>query len=82
MYKIFLTERALKDLNSLERDTASAILKKLKEYSINPFLYARKLTNPIIGTYRFRIGRYRVIFDTDKDNLVVLRIGHRKNIYK
>jgi mRNA interferase RelE/StbE len=33
--------------------------------------------------YRFRVGDYRVIFDMERDKLVilVLQIGHRKNIY-
>ncbi|WP_457554830.1 type II toxin-antitoxin system RelE family toxin [Candidatus Pyrohabitans sp.] len=28
------------------------------------------------------IGDYRVIFDVDGDNIVILRIGHRKSIYR
>jgi mRNA interferase RelE/StbE len=35
-----------------------------------------------IGTYRFRIGDYRAIFDIDGENIVILRIGHRRDIYK
>ena len=30
----------------------------------------------------FRIGDHRVVFDLDDNNIVILRIGHRKNIYK
>jgi len=30
---------------------------------------------------RFRIGNYRVIFDLEGDEIVVLRAGHRKDIY-
>ncbi|HJH28326.1 MAG TPA: hypothetical protein C5S51_01315 [Methanosarcinaceae archaeon] len=35
-----------------------------------------------MGTYIFRIGEYRAIFDIDGGNIVILRLGHRKNIYK
>ncbi|PIU83448.1 MAG: hypothetical protein COS68_03990 [Elusimicrobia bacterium CG06_land_8_20_14_3_00_38_11] len=35
-----------------------------------------------MGMYRFRVGDYRVIFDVDKNNIVILRIGHRKKIYR
>ena len=34
--------------------------------------------------YRFRVGDYRVIFDMDKDKLIILvllHIGYRRNIY-
>jgi len=40
------------------------------------------LIHPKIGTYRFRMGDYRVIFDTEDENIVILRIGHRRSIYK
>jgi mRNA interferase RelE/StbE len=35
-----------------------------------------------LGPYRFRIGDYRVIFDLVDDEIVVLRVGHRREIYK
>jgi mRNA interferase RelE/StbE len=44
--------------------------------------YAQKLTNPEFGTYRFRIGDYRVIFDLVEEQLIVLRVGHRSDIYR
>ncbi len=58
------------------------IVIKLKEFTDEPLKYARKLTNPKIGTYRFRIGEYRVIYDIDDNKIVILRIGHRKSIYR
>jgi len=40
------------------------------------------LINPEFGTYRFRIGDYRVIFDIEDDQIIVLRIGHRREVYR
>jgi mRNA interferase RelE/StbE len=82
MYKVILTKRALKDLESLTEEIKMRIIGKLREYSHNPFNYCTKLSDPRIGTYRFRIGDFRIIFDIDDDKLVILRIGHRKEIYK
>ncbi len=82
MYKIIFTESALKDINKLENHIKQQIGIKLKSYCEAPYNFARKLSNFKIGTYRFRIGDYRVIFDVDIQNLVILRIGHRKEIYK
>jgi len=57
--------------------------KSLDSVDLTGFLSsAIKLTNPKIGTYRFKIGDYRVVFDLDDKTIVVLRIGHRKSIYK
>jgi mRNA interferase RelE/StbE len=38
--------------------------------------YAEKLTDPKLGTFRFRIGDYRIIFDIEDNEIVVVRIGH------
>ena len=81
MYRIVLTRRALKDLEKIDKRTQNRIAEKLKEYAQNPFKYARRLVNPYIGTYRFRIGDYRVIFDINDGTIVILRIGHRRSIY-
>ena len=82
MYKVVLTKRSLKDLENIDGYNKSRIAVKLKEYSKEPQKYGEKLMSHKIGTYRFKIGDYRVIFDIDNNNLVILRIGHRKNIYK
>jgi len=43
----------------------------------------RRLSGPEEALYRLRIGAYRVIFKKDEVRLVILvvRVGHRKEIY-
>jgi mRNA interferase RelE/StbE len=48
----------------------------------DPLIHAEKLIDSRFGTYRFRVGAYRVIFDLEGNDLVVLRVGHRKEIYR
>ncbi len=36
----------------------------------------------ISGVRRFRVGNYRVIFTINKKIIEVLRVGHRREIYK
>ncbi len=87
-YHIEYTEKALEDLSCLEKDIARRIRNKIDFFSaqVNPFRFAKKLKDPEAGTYRFRIGDYRAIFDVDhKGNvsiLHILRIKHRKEIYQ
>jgi len=82
MYEIILTHRAIKDLERFDPGTRRRLGQKLQEYAVDPIPNARKLVDPTIGTYRFRIGDYRVIFDLVGTTIVVLRIGHRKEIYR
>lgn len=82
MYKLVYTKRAVRDVKKLDKYTKKRISDTLSRYKQEPFLYAEKLTDPILGTYRFRIGDYRVIFDLVENEIVILRIGNRKEIYK
>jgi mRNA interferase RelE/StbE len=82
MFKFVFTQRALRDLETIDTGTQRRIALKLREYAGEPLRNARKLIHPKIGMYRFRIGDYRVIFDVDDGTIVVLRIGHRSTIYK
>jgi mRNA interferase RelE/StbE len=76
------TRRAVKDLMKLDDDTKRRIGKTLLRYRNDPLKYAHKLSDSRLGGYRFRIGDYRVIFDLIDDDIVILRVGHRKDIYK
>jgi mRNA interferase RelE/StbE len=81
-YTLIYTQRAERDIAGLDSKTKERIDKTLLRYKEEPLRYAEKLSDPILGTYRFRIGDYRVIFDLEGNEIVVLRVGHRKEIYK
>ena len=81
-YRLLYTQRAVKDIQSLEEKIKQRIGKTLLRYSEDALKYARKLSDPRLGTYRFRVGEYRVIFDLEGNDVVILRVGHRKEIYR
>lgn len=79
-----LTPKAFKQLQKLPQTTQQRIIRKLDFYcQKDPINYADKLTNYLLGSFRFRIGNYRVIFDLLENNtLLILLIGHRRDIYR
>ena len=81
-YSLVYTNRAIKDLKQIDEKIKQRIGNTLLRYSEDPLKYAEKLTDPRLGTYRFRIGEHRIIFDLENSDVVVLRIGHRKDIYR
>ena len=81
-YRLVYTQRASKDIQKLEPKVKSRIGKALLRFEADPLGYAKRLTNAELGTYRFRVGDYRIIFDLVADKIVVLRVGHRRDIYK
>jgi mRNA interferase RelE/StbE len=81
-YRLVYTNRAVKDIQKLEPQIKARIGKALLRFESNPLRHATPLTNSSLGTYRFRVGDYRVIFDLEGDDIVVLRVGHRRQIYR
>jgi mRNA interferase RelE/StbE len=82
IYKLVYTRRAERDIQKLDSDAKDRIGKALLRYREEPLRFAEKLSDPILGEYRFRIGDYRVIFDIEGNEIIILRVGHRREIYR
>jgi mRNA interferase RelE/StbE len=81
-FHLVYTRRAEKDIRSLDPAVRKLIAKAILKLQSNPAEHSERLTDPRIGTYRFRAGDYRVIFDLVENDVVILRVGHRKEIYR
>ena len=81
-YRLIYTARAIKDIKKLDFSVRDRIGKTLLRYEGDPLGYGEKLTDAKFGAYRFRIGDYRVVFDIEGEEIVVLRVGHRREIYR
>lgn len=82
MYDIIFSEQALKQLEKLEKTTQERIIKVLERIRIRPEHFITTLVGDY--GYKLRVGDYRVILDLDRDKLLILviKVGHRKSIYK
>jgi mRNA interferase RelE/StbE len=81
-YRLTYTLRAVRDIEGLDSRIKKRIENTLLRCQKDPLRYAERLTQSKLGTYRFRIGDYRVVFDLEGEEIVVLRVGHRREIYK
>lgn len=79
-YTLVYTARAVSDVRSFDAVVRKKLSKKLLGLAHDPKRKSKKLSDPKLGTYRYRIGDYRIIFDVVGQKIVVLRIGHRKDI--
>ena len=82
LYEIVFSQKAKKQLFKLERSIQERIISALERIRIRPESYITKLVGD--PGYKLRVGDYRLIMDVDKGKLIVLviKIGHRKNIYE
>lgn len=83
-YQVFFTKTALKDVKKLDAVIAKRIEKKIRYFidSGKPLSFATQLTKPSDAQYRWKVGDYRILFDTDSDTITILLVQHRKDVYK
>ncbi|TSC78261.1 MAG: addiction module antitoxin [Parcubacteria group bacterium Gr01-1014_29] len=82
--QILFSKRARSDWQKLDTAVQERLREKLAYFvsQRNPLHYAEKIYDKDLGGFRFRVGYYRIVFDTEENSILVLRVGHRKDIYK
>ncbi|MBS3124144.1 type II toxin-antitoxin system RelE/ParE family toxin [Candidatus Woesearchaeota archaeon] len=82
LYEIIFSDEATRQLQKLEKEIQKRIITTLERIRIRPEAYLKRLVG--YQAYRLRVGDYRVIIDLDQNKLMILviKIGHRKNIYE
>ncbi len=74
------SKQAVRDIKTLPKSVQKHVISVLQRAKINPWKYVRR----IVGTswYRLRAGEYRIIVKISGNTIYVLRVAHRKNIYR
>ncbi|MFN3880891.1 MAG: type II toxin-antitoxin system RelE family toxin [Nitrincola lacisaponensis] len=80
-------DAAAKELRKLDRQAQQEILRYLRERIAtdeDPRRFGKPLSRDLAGLWRYRVRTYRMICYIEDDKLVVLvlRVGHRKDIYE
>lgn len=83
-FEVVVTKNAQKNLKKLSPQIQKRIKQKLLFFidQPNPLDLASPLNGSKGGQYRWRVGVYRIIFDVDRDTIVILRIQHRREVYR
>ena len=77
--KIILSPRAEKDLKKLPKIAQIAASRKIRQL-VNPLAQEEKLTG-FPNIYRVRIGDFRIVFRRTVNEIYIILIGHRKDVY-
>jgi mRNA interferase RelE/StbE len=86
-WRIEITRTATRQITKLDRQGQKAILKFLRERlssARNPRQWGVALQGDKRGLWRYRVGDYRLICDIQDEKVVVLvlEVGHRKDVYR
>ena len=84
MYSIEFDKSVQKTLSKLPNEVIKKILDAIAELADNARPNGCKKLQSKGDFYRIRVGNYRVIYDINDDELLILvvEIGNRKEIYK
>ncbi len=86
-WRVNFEPRALGELKKLDRSAQQQIVRFLEERvrgHHDPRDFGKPLTGDKVGLWRYRIGKYRAVCRIDDERLavLVLRIAHRKDVYR
>jgi len=82
-YKIEIKKSAVKEIEGLSKRDLQAVLEKMGSLSENPRQHGcEKLSGQ--EKYRVRCGDYRILYTIEDVVLIVyvVKVGHRKDVYK
>lgn len=88
VYRIELTPAAEKSLAKIaksDRPLLKRIDQALLALAVSPFpANSRQLVGEDPPLYRMRVGDYRILYQVENDVLVILvvHVGHRKDVYR
>ncbi len=85
-YHVEFSESVYKTLSKLNKYTAKMLINWISdkiEGCDNPRVHGKALSGNLAGLWRYRVGDWQIIAKLEDDKLVilVLAIGHRREIY-
>ena len=84
MYQVIISRIAEKQIESLPKHVANTITSKIDALATDPYPSGSIKLEGSQKEYRIRSGDYRIIYRIENARLIieVIRIGHRRDIYK
>lgn len=82
-YKVITLARAEKQLSKLPRKDQKRVLQALASLETDPFR-GKLLHGDYAGAWAIRVWPYRIVYTIEKKlvTVIVVKIGHRKDVYK
>jgi mRNA interferase RelE/StbE len=82
-YRIQFTQEAKKRIEQLDPSIKKIIQKAIDSLAQNPYK-GKPLSHDLAGLYSYRTSDYRIIYKIEEGKLIiiVITVGHRREIYK
>ena len=82
-YSIKIKQSALKEIQRIDKTDRMRIVDAIDQLAENPHI-GKALKGQLSGLRRIRVGSYRVVYEINQGEvlILVLRVSHRKQIYR
>ena len=81
-YNILYKESVKKDLRGIDKSGLRKIFTSIESVLMTKPKTGKRLTGEFEGLYSIRAGDYRIVYSILKESVLILRIGHRKDVYR
>jgi mRNA interferase RelE/StbE len=83
-YALQFKPAALRQLEKLSPDVQKRVASKIERLRDDPFPTGCKKMMALPDTWRIRVGKYRIVYQVHRGVLLVLvlTVGHRKDVYR
>jgi len=84
IYKIVFDKKVIKDLKKIDKTWQKKIIQTIETTLTTQPYSGKKLVGNLSDYFRIRVGNYRIIYEIFDEVVTVeiIKIKHRKNIYK
>jgi mRNA interferase RelE/StbE len=87
VWRVEWEDEAVKELKALDTRAQRAIVRYMRDRIAteeDPRRFGDPLRKDLKGVWKYRVGAYRVICSIEDQKVIVLvvRVGHRRNVYK
>ncbi len=82
-YSLKIKQSALKEIQRLDKSQQIRLIEAIDKIADNPHI-GKLLKGEFSGLRRIRVGSYRVIYEINEGEvlILILRIAHRKDVYR
>lgn len=80
--KIIISSRAEKELKKIPKINQIAIAGKIRSIKKSSLILNQEKLSGFKSVFRIRIGQYRIVYRKTAEELYIVLIGHRKDVYR
>ena len=84
-YRILIKASAIKELDAVgQKRDRQRIVQRIQQLVTDPRGHGSEKLSGQLNLYRVRVGRFRIVYSIQDDELLihVVKIGHRKDVYR